>query len=48
MHSSRSSHSIPTDLPVADVLDDVVAAARGGAVVVTAPPGSGKTMHGQF
>jgi ATP-dependent helicase HrpB len=33
-----------TDLPVADVLDRVVAASRGGAVVVTAPPGSGKTM----
>ena len=37
-------------LPVADVLDEVVAASRsraageGGAVVVTAPPGSGKTM----
>ena len=40
---------IPADLPVADVLDRVVAASRpagaaGGAVVVTAPPGSGKTM----
>ena len=41
------------NLPVADVLDEVVAASRpraagptgqGGAVVVTAPPGSGKTM----
>ncbi len=31
------------DLPVADVLGDIVAASRGGAVVVTAPPGSGKT-----
>jgi ATP-dependent helicase HrpB len=31
-------------LPVAGVLDRVVAASRGGAVVVTAPPGSGKTM----
>ena len=31
-------------LPVADVLDEVVAASRTGAVVVTAPPGSGKTM----
>jgi ATP-dependent helicase HrpB len=31
------------DLPVAGVLGDVVAASRGGAVVVTAPPGSGKT-----
>jgi ATP-dependent helicase HrpB len=31
------------DLPVAGVLVDVVAASRGGAVVVTAPPGSGKT-----
>jgi ATP-dependent helicase HrpB len=41
------------NLPVADVLSEVVAASRpraagpagqGGAVVVTAPPGSGKTM----
>src|SRR5688572_27139170 len=30
-------------LPVADVLARVVAASRDGAVVVTAPPGSGKT-----
>jgi ATP-dependent helicase HrpB len=35
---------LPADLPVAGVLDDVVAASRSGAVVVTAPPGSGKTM----
>jgi ATP-dependent helicase HrpB len=35
---------LPADLPVAAVLDRAVAAARGGAVVVTAPPGSGKTM----
>jgi ATP-dependent helicase HrpB len=33
----------PSDLPVAGVLADVVQASRGGAVVVTAPPGSGKT-----
>ncbi|MGE3244250.1 MAG: DEAD/DEAH box helicase, partial [Pirellulales bacterium] len=32
------------DLPVAEVLDEAVAASREGAVVVTAPPGSGKTM----
>jgi ATP-dependent helicase HrpB len=31
------------DLPVAGVLEKIVAASRGGAVVVTAPPGSGKT-----
>ena len=31
-------------LPVADVLAEVVAASRTGGVVVTAPPGSGKTM----
>jgi ATP-dependent helicase HrpB len=31
-------------LPVADVLDSAVAASRTGAAVVTAPPGSGKTM----
>lgn len=31
------------DLPVAGVLEEVVTASRGGAVVVTAPPGSGKT-----
>jgi ATP-dependent helicase HrpB len=35
---------IPTDLPVAGVVADVVKASRTGAVVVTAPPGSGKTM----
>jgi len=35
---------LPADLPVADVLGGVVAASRTGAVVVTAPPGSGKTM----
>ena len=35
---------LPADLPVASVLADAVAASRGGAVVVTAPPGSGKTM----
>ena len=34
----------PADLPVATVLGQAVAASRGGAVVVTAPPGSGKTM----
>ncbi len=31
------------DLPVAGVLESIVAASRSGAVVVTAPPGSGKT-----
>ncbi|MFM7206494.1 MAG: ATP-dependent helicase HrpB [Planctomycetaceae bacterium] len=36
--------ALPTDLPVASVLAEAVAASRGGAVVVTAPPGSGKTM----
>ncbi len=35
--------TLPIDLPVADILADVVAASRDGAVVVTAPPGSGKT-----
>jgi ATP-dependent helicase HrpB len=35
---------LPIDLPVAGVLKDAVAASRGGAVVVSAPPGSGKTM----
>jgi ATP-dependent helicase HrpB len=35
---------LPADLPVAEVLGDVVVASRTGAVVVTAPPGSGKTM----
>src|SRR5688572_25878116 len=33
-----------SDLPVAGVLDDAVRASRAGAVIVTAPPGSGKTM----
>ena len=32
------------DLPVAGVLAQAVAASRTGAVIVTAPPGSGKTM----
>src|SRR5882757_7703717 len=32
------------ELPVASVLSSGVAASRGGAIVVTAPPGSGKTM----
>lgn len=35
---------LPSDLPVAAVLDDALRGARAGAVVVTAPPGSGKTM----
>jgi ATP-dependent helicase HrpB len=34
----------PTDnLPVASVLTEIVAASRGGAAIVSAPPGSGKT-----
>ncbi len=33
-----------SELPVASVLSSVVEASRAGAVVVTAPPGSGKTM----
>lgn len=41
---AASRPRLPADLPVADVLADVVAASRTGAVVVTAPPGSGKTM----
>ena len=44
MHASQPFRTIPADLPVADVLGDVVAASRSGGVVVTAPPGSGKTM----
>ena len=32
------------DLPIAAVLNDAVEASRSGAIVVTAPPGSGKTM----
>jgi ATP-dependent helicase HrpB len=36
--------NLPADLPVAGILAEVVAASRSGAVVVTAPPGSGKTM----
>ncbi len=36
--------SLAADLPVAGVLQEAVVASRGGAVVVTAPPGSGKTM----
>jgi ATP-dependent helicase HrpB len=36
--------SDPVDLPVATILPEVIAASRSGAAVVTAPPGSGKTM----
>jgi len=42
--TASSRPFLPADLPVADVLHDVVVASRSGAVVVTAPPGSGKTM----
>lgn len=42
MHAPDPSQS-PIDLPVAGLLPAVVAASRRGAVVVTAPPGSGKT-----
>ena len=42
--SRLMNDNLPLDLPVAGVLKDAVAASRGGAVVVTAPPGSGKTM----
>ena len=43
-HASMTLSRLPPDLPVAAVLADAVTASRGGAVVVTAPPGSGKTM----
>lgn len=43
MTSPAPSPPEPPSLPVAGVLAHVVAAARRGAVVVTAPPGSGKT-----
>src|SRR5256714_11517936 len=40
-----SVNGVPlNELPVASVLSSAVAASRKGAVVVTAPPGSGKTM----
>ena len=42
--TTSSRTLLPADLPVAGVLGDVVVASRTGAVVVTAPPGSGKTM----
>jgi ATP-dependent helicase HrpB len=42
--AAGSPAGLPPDLPIAGVLDRVVAASRSGAVVVTAPPGSGKTM----
>ena len=41
--SARAAESLFADLPVAAIVADVVAASRGGSVVVTAPPGSGKT-----
>ncbi len=37
-------HENLADLPVAGAIDEIVAASCGGPVVVTAPPGSGKTM----
>jgi HrpA-like RNA helicase len=40
---SVMSELISPDLPVAGVLHEAVMASRG-AVIVTAPPGSGKTM----
>ena len=40
---NSAARPVSPDLPVAGVLADVVAASRGGAVVLTAPPGSGKT-----
>jgi ATP-dependent helicase HrpB len=38
-----NDHPVTLDLPVAAHLPAIVAASRGGAMVVTAPPGSGKT-----
>ncbi len=38
------SARLPPDLPVAEVLSQAIVASRAGVVVVTAPPGSGKTM----
>jgi ATP-dependent helicase HrpB len=35
---------LPSDLPVAEILNDAITASRSGALVITAPPGSGKTM----
>ena len=43
MHDESPHDDRLADLPVAGVLAEAVAASRGGAVVVTAPPGSGKT-----
>ena len=40
---TRSDVTTAFDLPVAAVLEDIVRASRSHAVVVTAPPGSGKT-----
>ena len=41
---TASREFLCSDLPVAGVLSQVREASRSGAVVVTAPPGSGKTM----
>ncbi len=38
-----ANEQLPSDLPVAAVREQIVAASQAGAVVVTAPPGSGKT-----
>ena len=42
--SDKLPADLPLDLPVAGELPRIIAASRSGAVVVTAPPGSGKTM----
>jgi ATP-dependent helicase HrpB len=44
MTGDASARLLPADLPVAAVLGEAVAASRSGAAIVTAPPGSGKTM----
>lgn len=44
MNGTARPRLLPADLPVAAVLAEAVAASRTGAAVVTAPPGSGKTM----
>ena len=44
MNKCTDVEAFPNNLPVAGVLQEVVAASQSGPVVVCAPPGSGKTL----
>ena len=44
MNKCTDVEAFPNNLPVAGVLQEVLAASQSGPVVVCAPPGSGKTL----